>query len=149
MLRGYGDFLLDHDRADDALALLREHTNDTGVLLRAAIAAKQAGQSELSENWTNEIETRFKEIRLRGAQPHGRFESRLLLTLQHDPNAALDAALKNWQKQKEVRDTRNVLEAAIAAEKPAAAEPIIKFLQTNNNEHVLFKKLAQQLESLK
>ena len=149
LLRGYGDYLLDRDQADQAMTLLREHTNDTGVLLRAAIAAKQSGQSELAEKWTNELETRFKEIRLRDGQPHGRFESRLLLTLKNDPDAALEVALENWQKQKEVRDTRNVLEAAIAAKKPAAAKPVIDFLQTNNNEHVQLKKLVQELESLK
>ena len=149
LLRGYGDYLLDRDQAEQALALLREHTNDTGVLLRAAIAAQQSGQAELSETWTSELETRFKELRLRGGQPHGRFESRLLLALKDTPDAALEVALANWQKQKEVRDTRNVLEAAIAAGKPEAAEPIIEFLRKNNNEHVKLKELIEQLENTK
>ena len=149
LLRGYGDYLLDHDQADKALALLRDHTADTGVFLRAAIAAKRAGQAELAEKWTTEIETRFKEIELRGGQPHGRYQARLLLELRDDPDAALKVALKNWKQKKEVRDTRNALEAAIAAGKPAAAGPIIEFLRKNNNEHVLLKSLTQELESLK
>ena len=149
LLRGYGDFLLDHGKADKALELLRDHTADNGVLLRAAIAAEQSGQSKLSEEWTDELETRFKEISLRGGEPHGRYESRFLYALKNDPEAALEVALKNWQKKKEVRDTRNVLEAAIAAKNPAAVEPVIEFLQANNNEHVMLKKLTQELESLK
>ena len=149
LLRGYGDYLLDHDKPDQALVLLRDHTNDTGVLLRAAIAAKQTGQIELSEKWADELETRFKEIRLRGGQPHGRYESRFLWTLKDNPELALEVALDNWEKKKEVRDTRNALEAAIAAGKPAAAQPIIDFLQTNKNEHVMLKKLVEQLERLK
>ena len=149
LLRGYGDYLLDHDKADQALALLRDHTADNGVLLRAAIAADQSGQSELAQKWTDELETRFKEISLRGGEPHGRYESRFLYTLKNDPEAALDVALKNWQKKKEVRDTRNVLEAAIAAGKPDAAKPVIKFLRANKNEHVTLNKLVKELESLK
>ena len=149
LLRGYGDYLLDHDQADQALALLRDHTADNGVLLRAAIAAQQSGQSELAKKWTDELETRFKAISLRGGEPHGRYESRFLYALKKDPETALEVALNNWQKKKEVRDTRNVLEAAIAAKKPAAAEPVIEFLRANKNEHVILNKLVQELESLK
>ena len=122
ILRGYGDLLLDREEFAKALELLREHTNDTGVLLRAAIAAKKSGETKLAEQWTRELENRFEEIRLRGGQPHGRFESRLTLELKDDPATALTIALENWEKQKEVRDTRNVLEAAIASDNPAAAE---------------------------
>ena len=149
LLRGYGDYLLDHDKADQALALLRDHTVDNGVLLRAAIAAKKSGQSELSKKWTDELETRFKELRLRDGQPHGRYESRFLWALKDDPQKALVVALKNWQKKKEVRDTRNVLEAAIAAKDPAAVEQVIEFLRANNNEHVILKRLMEELESIK
>ena len=41
LLRGYGDFLIDQNRSKEALALLKEHISDTGILLRAAIAAAQ------------------------------------------------------------------------------------------------------------
>ena len=148
LLRGYGDFLLDQRKAAEALVLLREHTNDTGILLRAAIAARESGELELANQWTDELETRFKEIRLRGGVPHGRFESRLELKLKDNPQAALKIALENWHKQKEVRDSRNALEAAIAANDPAAATPVIEFLQSNNNEHVTLKNLIKQLEDV-
>ena len=149
MLRGYSDYLLDQGKPMEVLALTREHTADTGVLLRAAIAAKELGESDLAEQWTGELETRFEEIRLRGGQPHGRFESRLLLELKDDPSAALAVAIENWQKQKEYRDTRILLEAAIAADDRKAAEPALKFLRDNKNQHVMLKKLAQRLEEVK
>ena len=149
LLRGYGDLLLDREQYDKALDLLRDHTIDTGILLRAAIAAEKSGDTELALQWTRELENRFEEIRLRGGQPHGRFESRLALELKSDPAAALEIALENWGKQKEVRDTRNVLEAAIASNDPAAANEVIEFLRSNNNQHVLLKKLVEKLESLK
>ena len=149
VLRGYGDLLLDQKQPGKALELLKPHTNDTGVLLRAAIAAKQSGDTESAQQWTKELENRFEEIRLRGGQPHGRFESRLVLELKDDPKGALVIALQNWEKQKEVRDTRNVLEAAIAAGDPAAAQPVVDFLRSNDNQHVLLRRLVEQLESLK
>ena len=148
LLRGYGDFLLDQGKAAEALVLLREHTNDTGVLLRAAIAARESGELELANQWTDELETRFKEIRLRGGVPHGRFESRLELKLKDNPQAALKIAFENWQKQKEVRDSRNALEAAIAAKDPATAKPVIEFLRSNNNEHVTLKTLLSNWRTL-
>ena len=149
MLRGYSDYLLDHDRAAEALALLQDQTADTGILLRAAIAAKATGDAKLADEWTKELQTRFEEIRLRGGKPHGRFESRSALHLNDDPAVALQIALDNWQQQKEVRDTRNVLEAAIAAGDNEAAEPVIEFLNKNQNEHVVLKKLMQELEAVK
>ena len=148
LLRGYSDYLLDQSKPAEALDLIREHTADTGVLLRAAIAADRSGDSELADQFTSMLETRFEELRLRGGQPHGRFESRYLLELKDDPSAALSVAIENWQKQKEVRDSRGVLEAAIAAKDPKSAKPVLDFLRSNNNEHVLLKKLANQLESI-
>ena len=148
LLRSYSDYLLDQGKPSEALELIRNYTADTGVLLRAAIAADRSGDSELASQLTSELETRFEEIRLRGGQPHGRFESRLFLELKNDPKSALKTAIENWQKQKEVRDTRGVLEAAIAAKDPASAKPILEFLRSNNNEHLLLEKLAKQLESM-
>ena len=149
LVRGYADFLLDHDRADEALELTRPHTSDTGILLRAAIAAKAMGDTAQADRWADELEMRFKEIRLRGGQPHGRFESRSKLHLRDDPESALEIALATWQLQKEVRDTRNVLEAALATGDARAAQPVIDFLKSNQNQHVVLAKLVQRLEATK
>ena len=129
LLRTYADFLLDRDREEETLSLLHEHTADNGILLRAAIAARRAGHEKQAKEWQKHLENRFEEIRLRGNQPHGRFESRYALELKDDPQLALQIALTNWQKQKEIRDTRNALEAAVAAQDPAKAEPILAFPQ--------------------
>ncbi len=144
--RSFADFLLDRERPDQALELLREYTNDNGVLLRAAIAARRTGDDTLAAQWRRELERRFDEIRLRGGQPHGRFESRFALEVHDDPEGSLVTALANWQKQKEVRDTRNVLEAAVAAGDFEAAKPVIDFLKRHGTEHVVLRKLVQQLD---
>ncbi|WP_145057207.1 tetratricopeptide repeat protein [Adhaeretor mobilis] len=146
LMRAYTDFLLDRDRANEALELVRDHTADTGSLLRAAIAAKQVGDEKLADEYQSQLENRFQEIRLRGSEPHGRFESRYALELENVPLLALELAQKNWQKQKEARDTRNLLEAAIAAKRPDAAKPVIEFLEKYGTQDVQFDKLLNQIE---
>lgn len=148
MIREYADFLLDHDRDEEALSVTREHTKDNGILLRAAIAARRCNEPELADNWQHQLESRFDEIRLRGNQPHGRFESRYYLELKDDPKQALTIAVANWQKQKEARDTRNVLEAALAAGNAEAAQPVIAFLQKHDTEDVVLLQIVEQIEEL-
>ena len=147
LLRSYSDFLLDQNRPEEALALLKDHIADTGILLRAAIAARKSGDNELAKEWGDQLDARFREIRQRGGQPHGRFEARLDLELHDDPETALTVALAHFEKQKEVRDIRNVLEAAVAAKNPAAAQPVLDFLEKNGNTDVILMALREQLNS--
>lgn len=146
LLRSYADFLLDHGRGEETLPQLREHLSDTGILLLAAIAARRSGQEALAAEWTTQLKSRFEEIRLRGSQPHGKFEARYELELMDDPQRALAIAQANWQQQKDPRDSRNVLEAAIAAKDPAQARPVLEFLKANRTQDVVLERLAQQME---
>ncbi len=146
LMRAYADFLLDRGRDDEVVTLLREHISDTGILLPAAIAARRSGDTALAADWQTQLESRFEESRLRGSQPHGRYEARCALELQNDPRRALALALANWQQQKQAGDARNVLEAAIAAKDPARARPVLEFLEENSTEDVVLHKLAQLLE---
>ena len=146
LIRDYADFLLDEDRDEEALALAKEHTNDNGVLLRAAIAAKRVQEDDLATQWAAQLAARFEEIRLRGGQPHGRFEARYELEINNDPKRALSVALANWEKQKETRDTRNVLEAALAAGNSEAAGPVVAFLKRHGTEEAILQGLVKELE---
>lgn len=146
LLRAYGDFLLQQQRPDQALQLLRDHTADNGILLLAAIAAKQSGEAQLADQWTDQLQDRFEEIRLRGGTPHGRFESRYALELREDPPRALGIALENWDRQKEMQDARAVLAAALAAGQPDRASPVLEFLQRHATQDAELLRLAGQLE---
>ena len=148
LIRRFADFLIDHDRADEALSLTAESTADNGVLLAAAIAAKRVGDQEKLAGFQDQLESRFEEIRLRGGQPHGRFEARYLLELNGDAPAALKVALLNWERQKEIQDTRIVLESAIAAGDRDAAEPVLQFLAEENTHHAVLDRLVDQLQQL-
>jgi len=144
--RSYADFLLDFQHPAPVLQLLAEHENDNGCLLLMAIAAKRLKQTELADRLKSKIEVRFDEIRLRGNKPHGRFESRYQLVLNGDAQAALDVALENWQTQKELRDSRAVMEAALAAKKPTAAQPVVDFVKTSKCEDFALNRLIEKLE---
>jgi Tfp pilus assembly protein PilF len=146
LLRSYGDFLLDRGREKEALSLLRPYTGDTGILLLAAIAAHRSGQQRLAAEWRRQLKSRFEETRLRGDQPHGKYEARFELELMNNPERALAVATTNWQQQKAPRDTRNLLEAAIAANDPVAAQPALEFLREHRTQGVALHSLSQQLE---
>jgi tetratricopeptide (TPR) repeat protein len=145
LLRAYGEFLLDCDRPDDSLSLVEGRATDDGLLLCAAIAAKQLGREAKAAKLTAELESRFDEVRQRGDQPLGRFEAQFTLVLKHDPQRALALALANWRVQKEAHDTQMVLEAALAAHDPAQAQPVLAFLAENHTQHAAIDKLVEQL----
>jgi tetratricopeptide (TPR) repeat protein len=148
LLRSYADFLIDQGRNEEVLSLLRPHASDTGILLCLAIAAHRSGQMELATSWQAQLEGRFEETRLRGDQPHGRFEARYALEMGNDPQRALRLAQANWQQQKEPHDTRVLLEAAIAAGDAAAAQPVLDFLQANGTQDVMLHRLAKQAKQM-
>lgn len=145
LLRSYADFLLDAEREEEVLNLLSEHTRDTGILLRAAIAARRSGEQQLARRWQDQLAIHFEETRLRGSLPHGRFEARFELELRNRPGAALKLALANWKKQKEARDALHVLQAAVALGDSGAAEGVMVFLEKHRTEHVVLQSLINTL----
>jgi hypothetical protein len=145
--RSYADYLLDRDRADEVGAMIGDDLTDTGCLLAAAIAAKRAGENR-AKSLAADLADRFRETRLRGDLPHGRFESRFALELEENAPRALELAIENWGKQKELRDTRNLLEAALATGWTEAAIVAIDFLQNANTEDVALDRLVKQLKAV-
>jgi hypothetical protein len=143
--RTYADFLLDQQRPAPVLQLLAEHENDNGCLLLMAIAAHRLGESSRAERLKSKLANRFEEIRLRGSQPHGRFESRYELELNENSERALAVALENWKVQKENRDARAVLESALVAKKISAARSTIEFIKASGNEDLALAQLIRTL----
>lgn len=150
-LRAYADFLLDRDQADRVLALIADDQgndllNDNGLLLAATLAAAQTDDPRAQE-FQQELRDRFRETRLRGDLPHGRYESRFALQLESDSQRALKLALDNWDNQKEARDSRNVLEAALAAGRAEAAAPVVEFLEEAGTEDVDLQQFIDEVKS--
>ena len=147
LLRSYADLLIEQHREEEVVTLLNDHINDTGILLRATIAAQRVGKDEEASAWQSQLEQRFEEIRLRGDRPHGRYESRYWLELKGNPEKAFTVGMENWHKQKEPRDTQNVLEAAVAANLSLeTVQPVVDFIEAHKVDHTVLLELVTELK---
>ncbi len=144
LLGAYADFLLDRGRARDAVALLREETRSDGLLLRLALAERASGASGI-EAHIAELEARFAASRERGDSLHQGDEARFRLHLKHQPRAALGLAQANWAVQREPRDGRILLAAALAAGEPEAARPVLDLLERTGLQDRAMQRLASEL----
>jgi hypothetical protein len=142
----WADFLLDRSRAAEVITLLEGKERSDLLLLRLAIAAK-AGAHPRAAEWRQALAARFEAARLRGDALHQKEESRFTLALLGDPKRALELARANYAVQREPADARVLLEAAIAAHEPAAAEPVLRWLEANRVEHAGLRALAARLKA--
>lgn len=145
LLAAWSDYLLDHGRAREVLALLKDRERSDLLLLRIAIAAKAAGDPA-APRWQADLAARFDAARLRGDATHQKEESRFALVLQGDAPRALALARENYTVQREPADARVLLEAAIAAKDPAAAKPVLDWMAASGVESVLLQRLATRLK---
>jgi Tfp pilus assembly protein PilF len=148
LLAAYADFLLDNGRANEVLPLLKDHARADVLLLRLAIAARLANDPR-RDAWARELAARFEAARARGDTTHRKEESRFALAVQGDAPRALELARANYQQQREVADARILLEAALAARQPAAAQPVLDWMKRSGVESPVLHALAGQLRDLK
>lgn len=146
LLVAYADFLLDRSRPREVLPLLADHVQSDTAFLRLALA-QAAMHSAETQRYIWIMSARFEALRLRGSDYFGREESRFALQLQHDPQTALDMALRNWQAQRAPLDARVVLEAALAASKPEAAIDTLDFLAKTRLEDPILEPMMRNLRA--
>lgn len=142
---GLVDLLIDQDRAAEALRLLGGDRRSDGRLLRLALAGRAVGD----EGWEADaslLRDRLEAALRRGDTVAQREEVRLLLGTGGDPAVALDLALANWAAQREPWDARLLLEAAIAAGRPAEAAPVVEWIAATGIEDPRLRRLARQVE---
>ncbi|HXW72495.1 MAG TPA: hypothetical protein VEK34_13850 [Methylocella sp.] len=144
LLGAYADFLLDAGRADEVRSLLQGELRVDPLLLRLALAEKMLGSAELAKH-VDDLRERFSVNKLRGDKSHQREEARFTLHLLGDVTEALRIAQENFGVQREPMDARILLEAAIAADMPAAAQPVLDFLQASGLEDAHLQRLASQM----
>ena len=148
LLAAYADFLLDQGRAAEVPALLKDRGRADVLLLRQALAA-QALNAPDAAALARELGARFDAARLRGDVTHRKEESRYVRAFGGEAGTvnALKLGIKNFDEQREPADARILMEAAIAAKQPAAAEPALKWMAQSGIDSVALKKLAVQLQS--
>ncbi|TAK72709.1 MAG: hypothetical protein EPO19_00850 [Betaproteobacteria bacterium] len=145
ILAAYADFLLDHKRPAEVVPMLRDWERSDILLLRLALA-EQAAKLPAAPAHIAMLKERFDASALRGDKLHQQEEARFHLYLQGDASKALRLAAENYRLQREPRDARILLEAALAAKDFRAAQPALDWLRASGYEDPLYAKLAQKLE---
>ena len=144
LLGAYADFLLDQGRPAEVKKLLEEQTRIDGLLLRLALAERQLGYSGLPAR-IEALRVRFAASRMRGEALHQGDEARFTLYLLQQPKEALRLAQANFGVQREPRDIRVLLEAALAAGEREAADPALALLRETGLEDPHLQGLVSQL----
>ena len=88
LLGAWSDWLLDHGRPQEVVALLGGRTRIDPLLLRLALAEQATGNVALAGH-VADLAARFEASRLRGDTVHRREEARFVLHLLHQPARAL------------------------------------------------------------
>ncbi len=148
LLAAWSDFLLDQNRPAEVAALLKDWVRSDILLLRLALAEKALGASAADEH-INALKARFDAAALRGDKLHQQEEARFNLHLLGQKEKALALALENWGLQREPRDARIVLEAALALKDPAAARPALEWLARSGHEDPHLRLIADKLKAPK
>lgn len=145
LLAAYADFLLAEKRPAEVVALLKDKTRSDTLLLRLVLASQRLNLPTARE-LENALAARYEAAQLRGDTTHQQEEARFTLEVRHDPKKALALALENWKVQLEPRDAQIVLEAAIAAKDPAAAQPVLDWLASSGIQDKYLQGLGRQLK---
>lgn len=148
VLAAYADLLLDQNRPRDVVTLLRDWTRSDILLLRLAIAEKMLASATAAAR-LQALADRFADAGRRGDKLHLAEEARFELVLRNNPARAVQLAQENWMVlQREPRDARILLEAALAAKNPAAASPALDWLRQNGYQETRFLDLEKALRGL-
>lgn len=146
LLAAYADFLLDQGRPDEVLPLLVDWVRSDILLLRLALAEKALKVPRAGEH-IEALRSRFDAAALRGDKLHQQEEARFNLYLLGNKEKALALAQENWELQREPRDARILLEAALAMKDPAAAQGALDWLERSGHEDPGLRATAQRLKA--
>jgi tetratricopeptide (TPR) repeat protein len=143
LLAAWSDFLLDNGRPAEVVKQLASWEASDGLLLRLA-EAETLLKLPAAVAHVQALGDRFAAAKLRGDTTHRAEEARFQLRLRNNPAEAVQLAAANYQVQKEPRDARVLLEAAMAAKDGSAAQPVREWLRTSGFEDARLRTLAQQ-----
>lgn len=147
LLAAWSDFLLDNHRPAEVVKQLATWEASDSLLLRLAEAETQL-QLPTAAKHVQAIENRFGAARLRGDVTHRAEEARFELRLGSNPRAALTLAKVNYKVQREPRDARILLEAAMAAKDPTSSQAALDWLRSSSFQDSRLQALAQTLNRM-
>jgi Tfp pilus assembly protein PilF len=146
LLADYGDFLLDQKRPQEAWDLLKNESQSDTSFLRQVYAEVALGLPQAATD-TQQMAGRFAALQVRGSRTYLREQAGFELFLQHDSSRALQLAQENWTIQRAPEDMRVFLEAALAAGKPEAAQPVLDQLAMTHLQYPILVSLAAQVRA--
>jgi tetratricopeptide (TPR) repeat protein len=144
LLGAYSDFLLLQKRPAEVVKLLADWERSDILLLRLALAGKDMNHAKAAD-WASQLRERFIAAAQRGDRLHEQEAARFELFVEGHPQKALDYAVRNYGSQKEARDADILMQAALAANQPKAAQPALDWLRENHYEDPALAQLAGQL----
>jgi tetratricopeptide (TPR) repeat protein len=144
LLGAYADFLLLEKRPAEVVKLLADWERSDILLLRLALAGKDLKHPKAAD-WAGQLRDRFIAAAQRGDRLHEQEAARFELFVEGHPQKALDYAVRNYGSQKEARDADILMQAALAANQPKAAQPALDWLRLNHYEDPALAQLAEQL----
>lgn len=145
---GYADFLLHREQAREALSITRafDHSNDGLILsLRARMALGESGKAIAEDQ--RRLMARLEAERARGGARHFGTEAMAALHIAGQQERALWLAERNWTIQKTPADARLLLQAALASERPSAADPVREWRRAHGVQDQRIDHLLQALEA--
>lgn len=148
LLAAYADLLLDKKRYADVVSLLKDKSRSDVLLLRL-VFAERALALPTAKDREAELAARYAASQLRGETVHQQEEARFELQVRNDARKALALAQENWKVQREPRDARIFLEAAIASKDAAAAQPVLQWLDESGIEAPTLVDLGRQLRGMR
>lgn len=147
LLAAWTDFLLDAGRPAEVVQWLQTWQASDSLLLRL-VEAETALQLPDAARHRQMMADRFAAARARGDTTHRAEEARFELRLRQDAKTAVTLARDNYAVQREPRDARILLEAAIAAQDSASAQPARDWLRTSGFEDARLRRLGQASGSM-
>jgi tetratricopeptide (TPR) repeat protein len=147
LLAAWSDFLLDAGQPAEVVRLLAPWSSADSLLLRLAEAQAALKLPDASRHRQMLVD-RFAAARARGDTTHRAEEARFELRLRQDPRTALRLAVENYAVQREPRDARVLLEAAIAAKDSTSAQSVRGWLRRSGFEDARTRRLALESEQV-
>jgi hypothetical protein len=141
LLAAWSDFLLDSGRFQEVVTLLARWESSDSLLLRLA-EAEAALKLPGAERHVRMLADRYAAARARGDTTHRAEEARFELRLRKDASSATRLARDNYAVQREPRDARVLLEAALAAKDPASAKAALDWMRSSGFEDARMRKLG-------
>ena len=142
LLAAWADFLLDAGQHAEVVKWLQPWESADGLLLRLAEAETALKLPDAARH-RQMLADRFAAARARGDTTHRAEEARFELRLRQDAKTAVRLAAENYAVQREPRDARILLEAAIAAQDPVSALPARDWLRSSGFEDAGMRRLGQ------